>query len=38
MLTRGRERCGVAVMAQDLGGLLGTKRMKVRDLGGGIQT
>lgn len=38
MLTRGGEGCGVVVMAPDLGGLLGTKRMKLRGLGGGRET
>lgn len=37
MLMRGWEGHGVAVMLRDLGGLLGTKRMKFRDLEEGVQ-
>lgn len=28
----------MVVMLRDLGGMLGTKRMKRKDLGGGVQT
>ena len=38
MLTRGWESHGAAVMLQDLGGLLGTTGMRLRDPEGGIQT
>lgn len=38
MLMRVWEGHGVAVRQRDLGRLLGTKRIKLRDLGGGVQT
>lgn len=36
MLTRAWEVHGVAVMLRGVGGLVGTKRMKIRDLRGGV--
>lgn len=38
MLTRGWQGHGVAMMLGDPEGLLGAKRIKLRDLGGGVQS